>query len=766
MATSTAENTLRFIRTLATEHSERLADRQLLQRFLAERDEAAFAALVRRHGPMVLGVCRRILQHDHDAEDVFQATFLVLARWAGAVRCQESVGSWLFGVAYRLAHKARLSAARRLSHESRAGRALSADPLDELSSLEAKALLDRELARLPEKYRAPLILCGLQGLARAEAARQLGVPLVTFKSRLEQARQRLRTRLTAQGLAVSGALGAFLAGEWSAGAALPLPLAHTTSQAATAFAQGITPAVPARLFTLVQAALRPALVARRTLAVVAALLLGATGIGLAVSRPTADEAPTPPHQPVLQAAAPKPAAKERPRVRATDLLHEALKELQGQEDLYRIRTLATVAVLQARLGDRDGARDTVRQARAALDALPPESRLGQVREVLTADARTTSADEARAVAKSLPEYLDRFPGANRDFRDYALQDVALALGEAGHVKTALTLVDAMADPDKQGWVRPHVYSKAALALAREGKVREAVRAAEAVPDEGVRVEALAGILYQNYSFSGLPHEPGVAQSQAKAGDRRGARRSLVRAEALARGLKDEQQRARYLATVACAWAQYGDISAALAATKDVGALRWQVMALAGVARQQAAAGQKKEAQTTVDGIHDAAARAHALYNLALGLAQGGDRKAAARALDRARELVQTLPQEDRDLHLHNLATAQATAGDVPGALRLTRLMNPGNVAMTTRNVLYGQARSGDMKGALRNADELLGDSAFFRGSALRGIAREQTERGDEARALAWARKRTAATDRANALLGVAEGLLRRAGQPR
>src|SRR5262249_12651171 len=163
---------------------------------------------VRRHGPMVLRLCLRVLRCQADAEDAFQATFLALARQAGSLRRPDSVGSWLYGAAHRLALKANTDAARRRLHEGRAPERPAADPLREISAREAQALLDQELARLPDRYRAPLVLCCLEGLARDEAARRLGWPAKTVKSRLEQARELLRTRLVARGLTLSGALAA------------------------------------------------------------------------------------------------------------------------------------------------------------------------------------------------------------------------------------------------------------------------------------------------------------------------------------------------------------------------------------------------------------------------------------------------------------------------------------------------------------------------------------------------------------------------------
>src|SRR6516164_6909968 len=151
-------------------------DGQLLARFLASRDECAFAALVRRHGPMVLGVCRRVLRHTQDAEDAFQATFLVLVRKAASVRPRDAVGNWLYGVAYRTALKAKALNARRRAKEG---------PMRELPQPETpnsdlwcdlQPILDQELHRLPDRYRSPVVLCDIEGKSRKQAAQHLGCP--------------------------------------------------------------------------------------------------------------------------------------------------------------------------------------------------------------------------------------------------------------------------------------------------------------------------------------------------------------------------------------------------------------------------------------------------------------------------------------------------------------------------------------------------------------------------------------------------------------
>jgi RNA polymerase sigma factor (sigma-70 family) len=220
-------------RAVLLQDGEELTDGQLLACFVERRDEAAFAALVRRHAPMVWGACRRLLSH-HDAEDAFQATFLVLCRKAGSILRRELVANWLYGVAHQAALQARRTAARRRAREQQVAEmpdpaAVERAPWDDL-----QPLLDRELSRLPDSYRAAVVLCDLEGRTRKEAARQLGLPEGTVGSRLARARALLAKRLSRHGLAVAG--GA-LAGMLSQSQA-PASVVCSTLEAASLFAAG------------------------------------------------------------------------------------------------------------------------------------------------------------------------------------------------------------------------------------------------------------------------------------------------------------------------------------------------------------------------------------------------------------------------------------------------------------------------------------------------------------------------------------------------
>jgi RNA polymerase sigma factor (sigma-70 family) len=212
-------------------------DRQLLHEFARWRDEGAFALLVRRHGPMVLGVCRRLLRQQQDAEDAFQASFLVLARKAGESGWGDSVGGWLFRVAYRLALKARRRGGRRRAVEVAMAQVPETAAAPAGDDPELRAALDEEVSRLPEAYRAAVVLCYLEGRGQAEAGRQLGCTVDALKGRLRRAREMLQRRLHKRGVGLSVAgLGAALTA--NASAAPSAALLASTARAAVLFAAG------------------------------------------------------------------------------------------------------------------------------------------------------------------------------------------------------------------------------------------------------------------------------------------------------------------------------------------------------------------------------------------------------------------------------------------------------------------------------------------------------------------------------------------------
>jgi RNA polymerase sigma factor (sigma-70 family) len=259
-----------------------LSDGQLLDCYLAHREETAFAALVRRHGPMVWGVCRRVLSRHHDAEDAFQATFLVLVRKAASVVPREKVANWLYGVAYKTALKARAAAARRDARE-RQVMTLPESPAAESDCWnDLRPLLDHELSRLPDLYRVPVLLCDLEGKTHREAARQLGCPEGTLAARLTRARALLAKRLVRHGLMLSGGSLALALSVKAASASVPPAVVSAAVQAASLFAAGPAAAgvISAPVLALTEGVLQAMLVNKLRTTVTALLLVGVLGAGV------------------------------------------------------------------------------------------------------------------------------------------------------------------------------------------------------------------------------------------------------------------------------------------------------------------------------------------------------------------------------------------------------------------------------------------------------------------------------------------------------
>ena len=218
-----------------------LSDGQLLERFVASRDtvaEEAFAVLVRRHGPMVLGVCRRVLSSSHEADDAFQTTFFVLARKAGMIARRESVANWLYGVALRTAKDARARARRRRAWEQKACTFRVVPAPGDGPAEELRTILDEELSRLPARLRTPLLLCELESLSRHEAAKRLHIPEGTLSSRLARAKSLLRERLTRRGLGLPLAVLSTMLVTEAQSSMVPYALAEVTVRAAALLAAG------------------------------------------------------------------------------------------------------------------------------------------------------------------------------------------------------------------------------------------------------------------------------------------------------------------------------------------------------------------------------------------------------------------------------------------------------------------------------------------------------------------------------------------------
>ncbi len=338
---------LRHLRRAALRTAgEGLTDAQLLEAFLARKDEGAFEALLRRHGPMVLGTCRRVLRNDADAEDAFQATFLVLARKAGSVRSREVLAGWLYGVAYRTSTKARAMNAKRRSKEREARGAFrpSAPPDGAMDELLER--LDAELHRLPDKYRVPVVLCELEGKSRKEAARTLGLAEGTLSWRLAQARKLLARKLSRHGAALpAGAVAAALAQGVTSARPSPSLLSATARQAVSAGP------VPAKVVALTEGVMKAMLLSKLKVAGWAVVLAAvAAGTASLSYRAQAQVEPRPPRNFT-------PQEKElgaQPKVRAAaddlDSLRLEIEALRRELRATRDRVRALEAKVQGQGG--------------------------------------------------------------------------------------------------------------------------------------------------------------------------------------------------------------------------------------------------------------------------------------------------------------------------------------------------------------------------------------------------------------------------------
>jgi RNA polymerase sigma factor (sigma-70 family) len=390
MASADLASVLDYLRTaLAPAHAAGLTDAQLLARFAAGRDESAFAVLVARHGAMVLNVCRRLLRHEQDAEDAFQATFLVLARKAGSVRWADTAAPWLFEVATRTALEARALVCRRRAREQQVEE-LPQPAVPPPEAEDWRALLTEEVRRLPARYRSAVVLCELQGRTRREAARELGVPEGTLSSRLAAAKQMLAQRLARRGLAPSALVAGTLFECPPSG--VSLALVGSTVKNASLIAVGLAAEVPAPAAALMKGVLETMFLTRLKLVVAALMIVAALGTG-----GFAYQAGQP--APAKAGAAAKPASELEALRKENELLklnlQVVLEKVRAQED--RIRALETQA--KGLRGVRDSVLYYDLRSRAQYDR---DHRRAARKEVVPSDP----VKEVEAALKAVKEARD------------------------------------------------------------------------------------------------------------------------------------------------------------------------------------------------------------------------------------------------------------------------------------------------------------------------------------------------------------------------
>ena len=290
---------VRYLHQLTTSQSGiGPSDGELLERYVRHRDEAAFELLLWRHGALVLNVCRRILQREQDAEDAFQATFLAFIRKAHAIVRRDSVSSWLYKVAYRVALEAKARARKIAAREKPGGESSALQPSPDPVWNELRTTLDEEVNRLPERLRRPFVLCYLEGKTNEEAARQIGCRPGTVYSRLSRAREMLRHRLLRRGVTLSSAALAAALGQHAAEAAPTAPLVTTTLRAALVFAgkQAAGAGVSAQVIALAEGVLRTMFVTKLKMAALMLFVVGLLAAGGVLTQHALTAAPEPPAQ--------------------------------------------------------------------------------------------------------------------------------------------------------------------------------------------------------------------------------------------------------------------------------------------------------------------------------------------------------------------------------------------------------------------------------------------------------------------------------------
>jgi RNA polymerase sigma factor (sigma-70 family) len=335
-----------------------LTDRQLLERFVTKANEAAFAALVARHGAMVLSVCEAVLDDSHDAEDAFQASFLILAKKSRSIRHPEQLANWLYGVARRTAQKARERRARIRRRETAEGAMSKAAVVDcrpehALSHREEIAALHDEVDRLPQSLRTPIVLCYLEGLTHDEAARRLRWPVRTVRSRMARGRILLEARLTRRGLAF-GAIATAIETRRAAMAALPQALAGSTARSAIALATGGAPGpvspVVLTLMAQVQSAMFVTRLKQTVATAFAALCVATAAAGIVAVEKATNPAQTDVNQPARQSPAKKAPPAGEIAQRARELIyffrnyHIFSRDEQWAQTVRELATIGKAAV--------------------------------------------------------------------------------------------------------------------------------------------------------------------------------------------------------------------------------------------------------------------------------------------------------------------------------------------------------------------------------------------------------------------------------------
>lgn len=450
-----------------------MTDEQLLDSFISQRDQAAFAAVVRRHGGMVWGVCRRILRSCHDAEDAFQATFLVLARRAAVITPRALLANWLYGVAHQTALKARTTAARRKLRERQVIEMPDLAAPEQDSWREIRPLLDQELNRLPSKYRAAIVLCDLEGKTRKEAARQLGIPEGTLSGRLTRGRTLLAKRLARHGPLISGgALATLLAQNAAAGA--PAALLSSTVEAVSYFAAGQAAGViSAQVAALTKGVLKTMLFTKCKFAGAALLAIAAAGLvagsltgqpGISVQTSLVAKTAT--------AAQPGAATRQEDLSKLLDRLGKLPAELvkSTKKDDEMVDALYRASLKRAPT-DMEKTRVT-QQLKAAPD------RAEACRDILWALVNSTEFSKQHNLDRNIPETLLLLNRASENWEDEIVQDLMSSLAGADPKREAENLKTTVLNLEARLWAAgtrydadtiQKMYAEDFVAFSKDGR---------------------------------------------------------------------------------------------------------------------------------------------------------------------------------------------------------------------------------------------------------------------------------------------------------